>query len=427
MDKGLVIDGPYANKDFYNFTSTSLLPRHRWYYFKEGFSVGIVNEGIKSQAKKRKLKVIDPFNGSGTTALTSAISGHHAIGIEVNPFLQFATRVKTSRVEPKRLPFLSTLDRIKNESRGGAYSSLEGFSTFTPKEGLEKWLFNTSVIRRYAGLLKSIDGLNESQSIKDIFKFSAIAAAIECSNARKDGKGLRYKKDWTAKSYDGESFIKRFDGISKMILDDLESTPLSVNEPIIHLSDSRKLLNDDTFTDDGFDLVVTSPPYMNSFDYTDVYRAELFLGGYVTNNEELKLLRHNTLRSHVQIDWKKDISYESSLLQPYFEKVKAGKEHLWNNRIPLMMKAYFDDLCTVLGGLKSRMRKGGEIWLVVSTSAYAGVHVPVDLLIGDVAHDLGYSLKGIHCLRYLRTSSQQFNQLKSKTAPLRESLIILKR
>ena len=212
-----------------------------------------------------------------------------------------------------------------------------------------------------------------------------------------------------------------------MILDDLESTPLSVNEPIIHLSDSRKLLNDDTFTDDGFDLVVTSPPYMNSFDYTDVYRAELFLGGYVTNNEELKLLRHNTLRSHVQIDWKKDISYESSLLQPYFEKVKAGKEHLWNNRIPLMMKAYFDDLCTVLGGLKSRMRKGGEIWLVVSTSAYAGVHVPVDLLIGDVAHDLGYSLKGIHCLRYLRTSSQQFNQLKSKTAPLRESLIILKR
>jgi len=92
-----------------------------------------------------------------------------------------------------------------------------------------------------------------------------------------------------------------------------------------------------------------------------------------------------------------------------------------------MIQAYFDDLATILGGVKIRMRKGGQIWLVVSTSAYAGVHIPVDLIIAELGHELGLRLKGVHCLRYLRTSSQQYTQLQTNKAPLRESLIILQK
>ncbi|SMG14205.1 Methyltransferase domain-containing protein [Marivirga sericea] len=426
MGKELVLDGPYANEDFYNFSSTSLLPRHRWYYFKEGFSVGIVKEAIRAQSKN-KLKIIDPFNGSGTTALTSALMGHDATGVEVNPFLQFATQIKTTCFQPKRSSFLNTLKQVSHESRGGSYSDLEGFSTFTPSKKLNKWLFNTSVIRRYSGIIKSIEKLPEHQKIKDILRFSAIVATIENSNAKKDGKGLKYKKNWNEKSYNGESLFFSFEAISRMMLDDLISTPLQADEPSIHLSDSRQFLLNKDFSEEEYDLVVTSPPYMNSFDYTDVYRAELFLGGFVKNNVELNLLRHKTVRSHVQVDWNKEISYESELLRPYFEKLEESKEILWSSRIPLMMKAYLDDLNTVLKGLYNRLKKGGEVWLVVSTSAYAGVHIPVDILIGNIGHDLGYSLKGIHCLRYLRTSSQQYNQLGTKKAPLRESLIILKK
>ena len=44
------------------------------------------------------------------------------------------------------------------------------------------------------------------------------------------------------------------------------------------VADSRHHLPD-SFA--GFKLCVTSPPYLNSFDYTDIYRPELFLGGFV--------------------------------------------------------------------------------------------------------------------------------------------------
>jgi hypothetical protein len=103
----------------------------------------------------------------------------------------------------------------------------------------------------------------------------------------------------------------------------------------------------------------------------------------------------------------------------------VNKEQLWNKRIPIMIEAYFDDLAIILKQLKLRMKKGGQVWLVVSTSAYAGVHIPVDLIIGELGHELNFRLKGIHCLRYLRTSSQQYSQLQTRKAPLRESLIIL--
>lgn len=92
-----------------------------------------------------------------------------------------------------------------------------------------------------------------------------------------------------------------------------------------------------------------------------------------------------------------------------------------------MINAYFDDVYKVFKGLKPRLKTGGEIWLIVSTSAYGGIHIPVDLLIAEIGAILGYKLKGVHVLRNLRTSPQQFKQLKVSTAPLRESLIILRK
>lgn len=421
------MEGPYANKDFYNFITTSELPRHRWYYFKEGFSVGLIHEAINSFHKKKPLRILDPFNGSGTTVLTSALLGHYALGIEVNPFLQFTSKIKTSSSLSDRGETLITLNKIIKNSIGGAYSDLEGFSTFTHREGIDQWLFNTSVIRRYTSTLICIDKYANPKQ-KDIFRFAALIAAIKCSNAKRDGKSLRYKKNWKELSYSYHHFEKEFKNLVFLILDDSKKAPIDKkNIPLVILSDSRMALANREFQDKNFDLVITSPPYLNSFDYTDIYRAELFLGGFIKDNNDLMKLRLKTLRSHVQARWNEDIKHESAYLLPYFEKISQNKKHLWNQRIPLMIKAYFDDINSVLANIKPKMNKKGQIWFVVSTSSYAGVHIPVDLIIGELAHELGFNLKGIHCLRYLRTSSQQYHQLKVKNAPLRESLIILEK
>jgi DNA modification methylase len=424
MEHNLVLDGPYKNKDFFNFLLTSEQPRHQWYFFKEGFSLALVKEAISNIKSNGCLKILDPFSGSGTTALTASLLGHEATGIEVNPFLHFTSSIKTKSWNIDAGNVAKQIDRVTTASRSGAFSDLEGFSTFTAKEGLEKWLFNDSVIRRYSGalnaILKYVDG-----DTQPLFRFAALIAAMECSNVKKDGKGVRYKKKWKELSYSGSDFEVYFNGLLTKIIADIKANPIAQKkEPKIILSDSRSQFSDSEFKEDGYDLVITSPPYLNSFDYTDIYRPELFLGGFVKNNQELTALRMNTLRSHVQVNWDPAISYSAEYLKTFYDKIVDNKDQLWNKKIPLMTQAYFDDLATILGQIKIRMKRGGQIWLVVSTSAYAGVHIPVDLIIGELGHELNLRLKGIHCLRYLRTSSQQYNKLQTNKAPLRESLII---
>lgn len=419
----LILDSPYSSQGFFNFLTTSQLPRHRWYYFKEGFSASLVNEAIRNNVNKhnQKLKILDPFIGNGTSALTASLLGHYCVGIEVNPFLAFISQVKTAPGKWRRSQFAKNLKNVINSSTNGAYSHLEGFSTFTEKPGLNKWLFSKSVLRRFTSLIKSID--EYGGSYKKAFKLAALVAAFDYSNVRRDGKGLRYKNDWKSLQYSGKIFINKFHHNALVIIDDIENHPIeSEYTPKIILGDSRKVLSG--IEDKEFDIVITSPPYLNSFDYSDIYRPELFLGGFVKDNGDLTKLRLKTVRSHVQVAWPRKISFESELLTPILKRLNNNGA-LWNSRIPLMIKAYFDDLCNILKDLRVKLKPNGQGWIVISTSSYGGVEVPVDIILADIATKAGFVVNGIHCLRKLRTSGQQYKQLKTKKLPLRESLIII--
>lgn len=420
----LIVDGPYSGKDFFNFVKTSQLQRHRWYYFKEGFSTSLIEEAIKCNKKLgRKLNILDPFCGCGTTLLTAALSDNLSTGIEVNPFLTFTSKVKVSPGKWHRKNYMKRLNQVIDNARDVLPSSLDGFSTFTKKPGLSKWLFNKGVIEQFTSLVKSIEKFGGSYS--NAFKLSALAAAMACCNAKPDGKGVRYKKDWKTFRYSKRNVISKFRSHALTVIDDINEFPIKKeNMPRILHGDSRELLYDVEL--DDYDLVVTSPPYLNSFDYTDIYRPELFMGGFITNNEALKELRLHTIRSHVQVDWPQTTSFESELLDPIIKKLE-NVEDLWNNRIPLMVKAYFDDLWKVLLGLWLKLKVGGESWIVISTSAYGGIQIPTDLILAEVGRSIGFQIESIHYLRKMRTSGQQWKQINTSEFPLRESLVILKK
>lgn len=65
----------------------------------------------------------------------------------------------------------------------------------------------------------------------------------------------------------------------------------------------------------------------------------------------------------------------------------------------------------------------------MSTSAYAGIEIPVDLIIADIASTCEWYLREVVVLRHLgRVACQQWSELAEKkiNGPhLRESLIIL--
>jgi hypothetical protein len=397
--------------------------RHRWYFFKEAFSPDIVKLALKDTGCDKGDLVVDPFCGSGTVTLQATLAGQPAVGTEVNPFLAFVARTKLEHCRATTLE--ARAEAVTRGARRGRTSPLAGFSTFSRRRGHGRWLFNDGVLEAFEGASHANDGQGVGTASHRLLKLASIGAAMDVCNAAKDGKCLRYIPDWRDLAFSAEDFVLAFESRVKVIAEDLASTPVSSADARVVRGDSRA-----TGPPGPFKLCVTSPPYLNSFDYTDVYRPELFLGKWIQDMGALRRLRLRTLRSHVQVEW--ELPSESDFGPLFAESAHAIRHRaskLWNGRIPLMIQAYFQDMRLVLRRLRARALPDASLWIVVSTSAYAGVEIPVDLILSDIAASCNWHLREVSVLRYLsRVPVQQWSRLskaKLRGPHLRESLIIL--
>ena len=81
----------------------------------------------------------------------------------------------------------------------------------------------------------------------------------------------------------------------------------------------------------------------------------------------------------------------------------------------------------LLNKLYQQTAKGGSVGIVVGNSAYSGVIIPSDVLIADIAREIGFKVKNIFITRHLTTSSQQKKELDVLKNYLRESIVLLEK
>lgn len=403
-----------------NSLQSASFPRHRWYSYKEGFSPSLVQSALNSIEFDEKSDIIfDPFNGSGTVTLFSALSGYQSIGHEVNPFSSFISNVKQTVLSKNALlGFEKEKDKLLKNIKRGKISPLATFSTFSESPEKDKWLFNKSVLHGFEGGYRHLKDIG-FPDIRSVFKLALINSAMENCNAKKDGKCLRYRHKWTEKDYSKESFAESVRQSLDVYYKDITESEIKVKSQI-HTGDTRKLSLQRDF---NFKLCITSPPYLNSFDYTDVYRPELFLGEFLTNQDQFNSLKHRTFRSHVTFDCenKAKMSF-GAVYDTAIKDINEKSSELWHSKIPLMIQCYFEDMKLLLTNLLSKAAAGAEVWIVVANSAYNGTIIPTDLIIGEIGAQAGWFLKEIGVLRYINKRGSKYSP---KVKNLRESVIIL--
>lgn len=413
---------PLRDQDASNAVGLGEMPRHRWYFVKEGFSPKMVEQAIATDGVRSGEFLLDPFSGSGTVPLAGALAGLRAQAFEVNPFLHFLSATKLSRCSAS--VFMQASRRVLRAAEGQLISPLEGYSTFTKGNRWERWLFPTRVLRSFvAGQRAAACADTETRSL---LQLALLGAAMDCCNATRDGKCLRYKKNWSGHEATASQFRFRLESRANEIAADLGAAPISGKASKVKLGDARVLVA--SAMREKFRLCVTSPPYLNSFDYSDVYRPELFLAGFVDSNDSLMKIRLKTVRSHVQASWEMPINDDFGVLyKDCISTIRESPEILWSGKLPAMVQAYFEDMEKILRGLRKRALDNGSLWLVVSTSAYGGIEIPVDLILAEIGQRSGWFLREVGVLRYLRSSSQHFKHVDDAaraSVPLRESVVI---
>lgn len=414
---------PYSRLNLSNSESNRNFPRHRWFQFKEGFSADLVKIAVSDLGRRKTTRLLDPFAGSGTTPVQAGFMRLPVTAIEVNPFLHFAISAKCTPGHADETTMRAVVSQILNSSQAADHSPLEGKSTFAADESRNiRGLFNVDVLRIFSGLQETI---RRRKNIRAPLELALLSALLDCSNAKRDGKCLRYKRKGPNDTGPRARDLRRcFEERAVQTVSDLARGEFSSKELVITSGDSRAVLKE--IDNASHDLLITSPPYLNSFDYSDVYRPELFAGGFVDSNDALRAIRLKTLCSHVQVKRHFTTEVVTPLLEPIVSRLAT--QPLWNRNIPGMVRTYFADLATVVKEAHRVIRRNGRAWLVVSTSAYGGIEIPVDLILADVAVRSGWRLNGIFVLRQLRSAGQQWPSLRSGARPpLRESLIILEK
>lgn len=289
---------------------------------------------------------------------------------------------------------------------------------FGGKKGLEKWFFNYSVTQRFEQIRMAIDSSNTGK-YRDILMLALIVAMYDVANARRDGKCWRYKKSWQSNNYCKKDLEKSFLAKIAEYKEDLEELGTLSGKTDICVGDARVMYKTQKIPEGRiFDGVVTSPPYLNSFDYTDIYRPEMLLLGVANSSLDLRKFRLKTLRSHVQINWPKSIPCTIPTVREVIAKIKQFD--LWDRRLIDMINAYFVDLEVVVRNCSRRVKPGGLMSFVIANSAYAGIVVPVDTCLMEI-----FARNGLQIVDYkiLRETLGNGNHQRRSSASLREVLI----
>lgn len=379
------------------------LPFQGWRNFKEAFAPELVAQAV-SESKRTVHSCIDPFGGSGTTALACQFLGVHPVTMEVNPYLADLIEAKLTHYDISELTqdFGQIIRSAKRQRAAHDTSFLP--STFIEPGVNGKWLFPKPAAQRALSYHNAIAKL-ESERNQRFFKVLLGGILVEVSNTIVSGKGRRYRKSWESRQRTAADVDELF---QRRVQSALNEVARYAYRPAKEFSLIRGDCRENLSSCAKVDLAIFSPPYPNSFDYTDVYNIELWMLEYLRDSMQNKVLRRSTLSSHVQV--KRDFSarpVESSTLNNVSMKLHKNVSSLWNSSIPKMVDGYFADMLTILSILQRKLYKNGEAWLVVGDSQYADIHIPVAKILDELAGSIGYETVRSTAFRSMRSSAQQ--------------------
>ena len=205
------------------------------------------------------------------------------------------------------------------------------------------------------------------------------------------------------------------------------------------LGDSR--LHQNVIDNEAVDLVFTSPPYLNNYDYSDRTRLEMYFWdeaknwGDITRNVRSRLIMSATTQiSRTDYTKGKLLSDEfltavpdvATELNPKVDSLthlrlqKGGKKSY-----DIMVAGYFNDMLKVFRETFRVLKPGASFLLILGDSAPYGVHIPTDIYLGEVGKAVGFARYKIEDLRE-RGGKWRDNPQRHHVA-LKESILTLEK
>lgn len=428
----------YIREPAPSLSSTAVLNRglcvHDWYLMPESYSDPLIVEAIERFGIDVGDNILDPFSGTGTTVVTAVQNGVNGVGLEVNPFLCFASSVKLNW-EVNLSDFRVTLTHFFDEAQSLLNSLSMESELFSPTMSaatveksktilseidepdmprLHKWM--TQVVVQKILILRHLIETIVPERIRPHFLLALAAILRPASNMKLTPHAFgSNKRKADAPVYD--LFVEK---ISKIYADlkYIQSSNKQIGKGQIIHCDARSA-NNIKHNLPFASLAITSPPYLNNLDYTMQTRMELFFLKFVNSMEELRSLRKAMVTCDAKATYKdvkdSDEVYNIQSIQKIASRLKeVHREKNWGWDYPFMTTQYFGGMFRVLKAVKPILKRHARFVLVVGESAHSGVKVPVPDILVELGENAGYKAEAINVLRRRRSSSHRFELCESE-------------
>jgi len=354
--------------------------------------------------------ILDPFAGSGTTAVESLITGNSVVSNDINPLTEFLINVKTLKFEGKNYHYyLEKLERylISIKSRNGQ---------FTPNwKNIDYW-YEQDFLNELTKIWGYVNNMDDKDQLKLILQVSALYVSRKYSYG--DDKVPKLFKSKQKKEL-VKMFLEDFKKDRNIMLYDLYGKAKEYLYLIFQLNknynlDYKNIKSIDEYKTGRFNLVIkssieelknripnnyvdciiTSPPYIYAQEYFRSTKIDLYWLNLI-NDEILKKLTEK------EIGQKKSLVYDmnSTLLKiKSYEKALniIEKSALGMNPAENIarFKAYFNDMFYFIKSSKNLLLRNGKLAIFIGEPKIFGQPIPAkDIFVEMMEYE---GLKLIH-------------------------------
>ncbi len=386
----MIVGPECSDKSSSTFVNNMKLPVHRWFRYSAGFSAEWVSQVIRQFKVTKPPTVFDPFAGSATTLVAAEGEEVASWGIDSHPFVGRIARAKLGwRSDPEA--YMAKAREIRKIAK-----THKPMTTGYPP--LIYKCYATDTLGDLDCLRRAYEEVKDDSVASELVWLTMVTILRPTSQAGTAQWQYVLPKKQKRAPQDAYS---AFDACSRMIYNDLVSGQSVCGPRAVFTSSDARTCHG--VPDSFADLVITSPPYPNNYDYADATRLEMSFMHEINGWGDLQdKVRRHLVRSCSQHVPERAVNLDEVLSSPELapirnelsavcgqlgevRKTKGGKK-----TYHLMIACYFRDMANVWIALRRVCAPGANVCFVIGDSAPYGVYVPVIPWLGALAENAGF-------------------------------------